>query len=399
MGASLIGSWISTVAIGWLTYRLTNSELLLGVVGFAGQIPFFMLIPFSGVIVDCTDKRRLLVGAQAGSMILSLILAVLALSDALDIWGIVIVSALRGVINSLDMPARHALVIQLVEDREDVPNAIALNSAMFNASRLLGPAIGGVLLAASSEGTCFLVDAVSYLPAIMALWLLKLKGDAVPRGRVRLLQELGTGLRYVAAHTIIFRLLLCVALSSIFGSSYMALLPVFAKKVFQGGPELLGLLMAFSGLGALLGALHLAGRGVLAGIGRAIFVAAVWSGCGMLGLAVVPLAWGAFCAMFCIGAAMITFLAASNTVLQTLVEDDKRGRVMSLYGLCMVGMMPFGSLLGGVAAHLMSAQIAVGICGVVCLAVACLFAPMLCSIDRDPLISGGEISDIPEDPR
>jgi len=388
MGISLLGSWISSVAMSWLTYRLTNSELFLGVVAFAGQIPLFFLAPLSGVVVDRVDKRLALVVVQGMSMLLALISAGLAWGGLLDIWEIIALCAIRGVVNSLDMPTRHALVVELVGAKGELPNMIALNSAMFNASRLIGPAVGGMLLAASHEWVCFMADAVSYLPAIVMLCLLRLPKMEKQRLRPPFFTDFLSGVRYVVSHPFVMRLLVFVAFGTLLGSSYSALLPVFAKKVYGGGPVLLGFLMASSGFGALLGAVYLAGRAGAAGIGRVIARASLLFGLGMVGLSFSPWVWSAAFLLFCMGAAMIAFATASNTVLQILIEDAMRGRVMSLYAVCFVGMMPFGSLLGGALAHHFGVHATVALCGLGCLGVAAYFRPLLGRIDQNPLISG-----------
>ena len=269
---SLIGTWMTRIATSWLVYRLTGSALLLGLVGFAGQIPTFLLAPFAGVLVDRWDRHRLLVVTQVLAMLQSAALAALTLAGVINIWHVLALSLFQGLINAFDMPARQAFVVEMVEKREDLPNAIALNSSMVNAARLLGPSIGGVIIAAVGEGWCFPIDAVSYLAVIASLLLMRIA--AAPAGEARgdpgCSRSCATGGRYVAGSPPIRSILLLLALVSLVGMPYTVLMPVFASKILHGGPHTLGFLMAATGVGALLGALFLASRRSVLGLGRVV---------------------------------------------------------------------------------------------------------------------------------
>lgn len=349
-GLSLIGTWLTQVATSWLVYRLTGSAWLLGVVGFASQIPTFVLSPFAGVWVDRWNKHRLLLATQIAAAVQSGLLAVLALSGAITMTQVVILSVLQGLINAFDMPARQSFLIEMIETREDLPNAIALNSSMFTAARLIGPSIAGLLIAGFGEGWCFLIDSLSYLAVITSLLLMKVRPFVARGGRGRLTAELIEGFRYVNGSIPIRSLLALIALVCLTGMPYTVLLPVVASKVLHGGPHTLGFLMAASGLGALVGALGLAARRGVLGLGRLIPAGAFAFGLGLTAFALSRWLWLSLILMFCCGLAMMVRMAASNTILQTIVDEDKRGRVMSFYNMAFFGTLPLGSLLAGALA-------------------------------------------------
>ncbi|HEX3556641.1 MAG TPA: MFS transporter [Thermoanaerobaculia bacterium] len=375
---SLVGTWMTRIATSWLVYRLTRSALLLGLVGFAGQIPSFLLAPFAGVLVDRWNRHRLLIATQILAMLQSAALAVLALTGVINIWHVLGLSLFQGVINAFDMPARQAFVVEMVEDRADLSNAIALNSSMVNAARLLGPSIGGVLIAAVGEGWCFFWDAVSYLAVIASLILMRL----APRPRrtaakSKVLPELRAGLSYVAGSPPIRSILLLLALVSLVGMPYTVLMPVFASTILHGGPHTLGFLMAATGVGALLGAVFLARRRSVLGLGKVIPFMAALFGAGLLGFSLSRHLWLSLALLLVTGLGFMVHMAASNTLLQTLVEDDKRGRVMSLYTMAIMGMTPFGSLLAGVLANRIGAPHTLLLGGLGCIAAALWFAHLL----------------------
>ena len=346
-GISLVGTWITRLATSWLVYRLTGSALLLGVVGFTGQLPTFLLAPFAGVIVDRINRHRLLVVTQVLSLLQSAALAALALSNTISVGAILGLAALQGMINAFDTPARQSFVIDMIEAREDLSNAIALNSTLVNGARLLGPSIAGILIVAFGEGWCFAIDAVSYLAVIASLLMMRLPKRVIKSSGKHALVELREGWAYVASHRQIRALLLLLAFVSLTGIPYIALMPIFASRVLGGGPHALGILMGASGLGAVMGALWLASRTTVVGLGRALVSAGGIFGLGLIGFSQSRWMWLSVPMLVIAGGGMMVQMAASNTLLQTIVDDDKRGRVMSFYTMAFFGMTPFGSLLGG----------------------------------------------------
>jgi MFS family permease len=375
---SLVGSWMTRIATSWLVYRLTGSALLLGLVGFAGQIPSFLLAPLAGVLIDRWDRHRLLVVTQVLAMFQSAALAGLALAGVINIWHVLGLSLFQGLINAFDMPARQAFVVEMVERREDLPNAIALNSSMVNAARLLGPSIGGVIIAAVGEGWCFALDAVSYLAVIASLLLMRLaaRRRPAPKG-AKVLPELRAGWSYVAGSVPIRSILLLLALVSLVGMPYTVLMPIFASTVLHGGPHTLGFLMAATGVGALLGAVFLASRRSVLGLGRVVPLMSGLFGAGLIGFSLSRSLWLSLALLLVTGIGFMVQMAASNTLLQTLVEDDKRGRVMSFYTMAIMGVTPFGSLLAGALAHRIGAPQTLLFGGVGCIAAALWFASLL----------------------
>ncbi|HEY4588399.1 MAG TPA: MFS transporter [Thermoanaerobaculia bacterium] len=375
---SLIGTWMTRIAASWLVYRLTGSALLLGLVGFAGQIPSFLLAPFAGVLVDRWNRHRLLVITQVLAMLQSAGLAVLTLAGIINIWHVLALSLFQGVINAFDMPGRQAFVIEMVERREDLPNAIALNSSMVNAARLVGPSIGGVIIAAVGEGWCFALDAVSYLAVIASLLLMRL-GPETRRVRKesKVLHELREGWRYVAGSAPIRSILLLLALVSLVGMPYTVLMPVFASTVLHGGPHTLGFMMAAVGVGALSGAVFLANRRTVLGLGKIIPMMSALFGAGLIGFSLSRVLALSLVLLLFTGIGFMVQMAASNTLLQTLVEDDKRGRVMSFYTMAIMGVTPFGSLLAGGLAHRVGAPSTLLFGGIGCILAALWFWSLL----------------------
>ena len=347
---SLVGTWMAQIAMSWLVYRLTGSKLLLGVVAFTTMIPSFVLGPITGVMVDRWNLRRTIITTQTCAMLQAGALAALTLTGVINTTHILILAAVLGIINAVDMPARQSFVVQMIERREDLGNAIALNSSMFNAARLLGPATGGILIAAVGEGYCFLINSLSFVAVIAALLAMRMEPKPRPPAKP-VWPELVEGFRYVRGSVPIRSVLIMMSLVSIAGVPYMVLMPVFVSDILHGGPRALGFLSAASGAGALAGALTLAARRTVLGLERAPVAAAAGFGCALIlfslshwfpvSLAILPFA----------GFAMITQMAASNTLLQTFVDDSKRGRVMALYGMAFQGVMPIGSLLAGTLAE------------------------------------------------
>jgi MFS family permease len=371
---SLIGTWMTRVATSWLVYRLTHSAFLLGVASFAGQIPLFFLAPLAGVWVDRWDRHRTLVATQALSMVQSFALAALALTGVITVWEIILLMLFQGVINAIDMPARQAFVIQMVDDRTDLPNAIALNSSMVNAARLIGPAVAGVLIAAVGEGYCFLADGVSYMAVIASLLAMHVRRPVTQRTRKRVLQDLAEGWRYVSHSPPIRSILLLLAAISLLGMPYTVLMPIFAGRTLHGGAHTLGLLMSCIGLGALAGAVALAARRTVLGLGKVIPISAAIFGGALVAFGFSRVLWISMTLLLVAGFGMMRHMAASNTILQTIVEEEKRGRVMAFYAMAFVGMSPFGSLIAGAAADRIGAPLTVSISGALCIVGAGLFA-------------------------
>ena len=372
---SLVGTWITRVATSWLVYRLTGSELLLGVAGFAGQIPTLIITPFAGVLVDRHDRRRILLWTQVGSLLQSALLAILTFTDIITVRQIIWLQVVQGIINSFDTPARQAFVSEMVEDRRDLPNAIALNSSMVNGTRIIGPSIGGLLIAAFGEGWCFAIDAISYIAVIGSIVAMRVP----PRARheaaeMHLLDELHHGWKYVLHSVPIRSALLLVAIISTAGTPYTVLMPAIAAQVLHGGPNTLGLLMTATGVGALSGALYLAQRETVLGLGRIIMWASAVFGVGLVIFSVTTSLWPALLVLAIAGCGFMIHLAATNTILQTIVEERLRGRVMSFYTMAFFGTVPIGSLLGGVIADRYGAMTTVLVSGIICLAGSAWFA-------------------------
>lgn len=381
-GLSLIGTWMTRVATSWLIYRLTGSAWLLGVLMFSGQIPTFLLAPFAGVLVDRWNRHRVLVVTQVLAMVQSGLLAVLSLTGVITVEHVVILSVLQGLINAFDMPSRQALVVYMVDDRSDLPNAIALNSSMVNAARLIGPSIAGLLIGWAGEGMCFLVDSVSYVAVIASLLAMRL---TLPQSRPRsehVLRELADGFRYATGFAPIRALLVLLALVSMSAMPYATLMPIIASRVLGGGAHTLGFLMAASGFGAVVGALYLASRHSVLGLGRLIPIAVATLGLGLIGLSMSRLLWLSLALMPLLGAGMMVEIAASNTLLQTIVEEEKRGRVMSFFTMAFVGSAPLGSLLAGALAERYGAPAALAAGGVVCIVAAGVFCARLPALRR-----------------
>jgi MFS family permease len=379
---SLVGTWMTRVATGWLVYRLTGSALLLGTVSFAGQIPSFLLAPFAGVWVDRLDRRQVLIWTQTLSMVQSLTLAALTLSGHITIPWLLVLSVMQGCVNAFDMPGRQSFMVLMVDDKRDLQNAIAINSSMVNAARLIGPSLAGMLIAVSSEGWCFLIDGVSYIAVIISLLMMRVHAPIVQRKATSMLTELAAGWTYVSGFLPIRTILMLFALVSLMGMPFVVLMPIFAKVVLHGGPHTLGFLMGSMGLGALLSALSLAARRNVRGLVRIIPVAAGVFGLGLVGLGLSHWFWFSMFTVFIAGMGMMQGMAASNTVIQTIVTDDKRGRVMSYYTMAFMGMAPFGSLLAGTMAHNFGAPMTVLTNGIVVLLGAAWFATRLPAVRR-----------------
>ena len=391
---SLIGAWMTRVATAWLVYRLTKSAVLLGTVSFAGQIPTFLLAPLAGVLVDRWNRRTVLVWTQALAMVQSLALAFLTLTHRITIAEILVLSSFQGCINAFDMPGRQSFMLEMVsgeerpsrEDhsgREDLSNAIAINSSMVNLARLVGPSLAGMLIAVTSEGWCFFIDGVSYIAVIASLLMMRLgapNAAAIQRARSSLLSQLKEGWDYVRGFAPIRTILLLFALVSLMGIPFVVLMPIFAAQVLGGGPHTLGFLMGAMGVGSLGSAFSLVLRKSVRGLLKMIPIAAAVFGLGLILFGLSHLVWLSMLLLLLVGFGMMQGLTASNTIIQTIVPEDKRGRVMSYYTIAFVGMSPFGSLLAGVLAHAIGAPNTVIISGVCCILGAAWFATRMRSI-------------------
>lgn len=396
-GISLIGTWLTRVATSWLVYRLTKSVLLLGVVGFAGQIPIFLLAPFAGVLVDRWNRHRILVITQILAMVQSFLLAILALTGVITVWHIIILNVFQGLINAFDMPARQSFVVEMVEDKKDLANAIALNSSMVNAARLLGPAVAGVLIAAVGEGICFLIDGISYLAVIASLLAMTITARKAEKSGPYVLHGLREGFVYTFGFAPIRAILLFLALVSLMGMPYTVLMPVIAKDVLHGEAHTLGFLTAATGMGALTGAVYLASRKSILGLGKIIALAGSGFGLALVAFSLSRLLWLSLLLMLLSGFGMMVQMASSNVVLQTIVDDDKRGRVMSFYAMAFLGMAPFGSLFAGGLASRIGAPTTIMIGGVSCILGAIIFArklPVLREMVRPIYVRMGIIPEV-----
>ncbi len=442
-GISLIGTWMTRVATSWLVYETTGKDWLLGIVSFAGQAPILLLAPVVGVLVERIDRLRVLVYTQVFAMFQSLALAALALGHWIEIWQIIVLAVFQGVINAIDTPARQAFLVEIVDDRRDLSNAIALNSSMFNGARLVGPAIAGVLYAQVGAGICFLIDGLSYLAVIAALLAMRVKPRHVEFREVQIWHDLKEGIAYVYRLTALRALFLLLGLVSIVGVPYMTLMPVFAKHFSEGrglspflesaaqienakkgtvplaedvtstgadttsitkpskpetpqlssaGARIYGFLLAASGSGALCGALFLATRNSVIGLGRVIAFNSTTFGLSVIGFAFSPWLWLSMLLSFTAGFGLMAHLAASNTIVQTVVDDDKRARVMGFYTTTVLGMTPLGSLLASGLVVLFGAAYTVAIGGVLSLAGALYFIwwlPVLRAAARPMLEKAG----------
>jgi MFS family permease len=376
-GISLVGTWLTRVATSWLVYRLTNSAAVLGILGFAGQIPAFLLAPFAGVLVDRWDRHRLLVVTQTLSMVQSFSLAVLALTHLIQVWQIIALSIFQGFINAFDMPGRQAFVVEMVENREDLANAIALNSSMFNGARLVGPSVAGVLIASVGEGMCFLLDGFSYVAVIGSLLAMHTKRREILSKGGTMLRGLADGFHFAFGFAPVRAVLLLIALTGLMGVPYVVLMPIFASEVLHGNSHTFGFLMAAAGVGALAGALFLASRKSVRGLGRIIPSMAAAFGVGLILFSLSRTLWLSLALLFVVGLGMMVETASSNTILQTIVDDDKRGRVMSFYTTAFLGMTPFGSLLAGQMASRIGAPLTIMLDGIFIVMGAALFARKL----------------------
>ncbi len=404
-GISVIGTWMMRLATSWLVYRLTHSALLLGTVSFAGQIVTFALGPVAGVWVERLERRKLLVWTQAAASLQAFVLAALTLAHAITVGEIIALSVILGVINAFDMPGRQSFLVQMVEDRNDLSNAIAINSSMTSAARLVGPALAGLLVAAVGEGWCFLLNGVSFFAVIASLLLMQIKPLKSRRNRAGMAEQMREGWDYVSTFRPIRTILLLVALISLMGYPYMVLLPVFASQVLHGGAATLGWLTGASGIGALISALSLAVRKSVVGLTRMVQIASAMLGGGLILFGLSHTLWLSLVLMMVVGFGLMQFAAVCNTIIQSLVTEDKRARVMSYYTMAFFGAVPFGSLLAGILAHRIGAPHTVILTGAFCVAGALWFTlelPKISAIMRPiyqqmSLVPVGDLDLIPDE--
>jgi MFS family permease len=371
---SLIGTWMQQIALSWLVYRLTHSVFLLGMVGFVSQFPTFLFAPFAGVLSDRWNRHHILIFTQSMSMLLAITLAVLVLTEVIAVWHILLLTLFLGCVNALDIPTRQSFVIYMIDKREDLGNAIALNSAMFNGARFLGPSVAGLLIAAVGEGICFLLNGLSYLAVIAALLAMKLSPVHSESMKANMLHDFKEGLAYTFGSQPIRSILLLLALTSFMGVPYAVLMPAFARDILHGGPHTLGFLMSATGAGALLGAAYLASRRSISGLGKIIPITAGIFGMGLIGFSLSRILWFSLLLMFIAGFGIMVQVASSNTLLQTIVDDNMRGRVMSFFAVSFMGMAPFGSLLAGSLAGMMGVANTLMMGGICCVIGATVYA-------------------------
>ncbi len=378
----MIGTWMTLVATNWVVYQLTNSALLLGVVGFASQIPTFFLAPFAGVVVDRWNRRRILVITQILAMLQSLALAFLALTGSINIWYIIFLCMFQGFINALSMPTLQAFVKEIIEKEEDLGNAIALNSSLISSSRLIGPAIGGVLIATVGSGVCFLIDGISYIAVLAALLSMKIAPSKRAVETTSPWQRLKEGFTYAFGFPPIRSILLMMSLLGFMGLPYTVLAPIFATKILHGGPQTLGFLMTASAMGAFIASVYLSYRQSVVGLEYVIAVAPRILGIGFIIFSLSRSLGFSLLFMVIIGFAVVLQIAACSTFIQTIVEDDKRGRIMSFYSMAFMGMVPFGSLLSGWIASQIGAPNTLIINGIFCILGSFVFAKQLPLLTR-----------------
>ena len=394
---SLVGTWMQTVAQSWLVYRITGSTLLLGTVGFASQIPVFLIAPIGGTVADRSNRHRVVIATQTASMALAFVLAVLTLTHRIQVWQIMVLAAALGTVNAFDIPARQAFLMDMV-GREDLMNAIALNSSMFNGARIIGPAVAGIVVAWVGEGWCFFANAVSYIAVIAGLLMMKITHPVNLANEGSPIEHILEGFRFVARAAPLRSLLLLLGLVSLVGMPYSVLMPVFASQILHGGAKELGWLMGATGVGALLGALSLAARVGLRGLGKVIAMCAGGFGVSLIAFAASQMFWLSLILLLPVGFTMMVQMASTNTLLQSMVPDQMRGRVVALYTMMFMGVAPFGAFFAGALAHRIGAPWTVAIGGAACIAGAARFGTILPAFRaqaREMVLAQGLAGDAP----
>jgi MFS family permease len=378
---SLTGTWMQNVALAWLVYRMTGSSLMLGTVGFASNIPVFLLAPIGGAVADRHNRHRIIVATQTAAMLLAFVLAGLTLAGRVQVWHVVTLAVLLGSVNAFDIPARQSFFVEMV-GKEDLLNAIALNSSIFNAARVAGPAVAGVLVASIGEGWCFLVNAVSYLAVIAGLLSMRLQPSGQPRARGSALAELLEGARFVRGAPPVRDLLIMLGVVSLLGTPYSVLMPIFADGIFHSGPRGLGLLMGATGIGAILGALNVAARTGVKGLAAINGRACAGFGVCLALFALSHWFWLSLVFLIPVGFSLMTQMACTNTLIQTMVPDHLRGRVMALYSVMFMGMVPFGAFLAGALAEKIGAPATVAIGALSCVGAGVVYEVRLPAFRR-----------------
>lgn len=376
---SLIGTWMQTVAQSWLVYRMTNSALLLGAVGFSSQIPVFIMAPIGGIVADRFQRKRVVIATQVASMVLAAILAALTLTHRIQVWQVMVLAALLGVVNAFDIPARQSFLIEMV-GREDLMNAIALNSSMFNGARIIGPAVAGILVASIGEGWCFFANAVSYIAVIVGLLMMRIKHATKLATTGSPWENIREGFAFALGKGPFRLILLLLGLVSFMGMPYAVLMPVFADQILHGGARGLGILMGATGVGALLGAASLAARVGVKGLGKLIGFCAGGFGLSLIFFAFSRSFWLSTMLLLPVGFFVMVQMASSNTLIQTMVPDKLRGRIIAVYSMMFMGMAPFGALSAGAVAHRLGAPWTVALGGVACICGSVVFLMLLPSI-------------------
>lgn len=378
-GASLIGTWMQSVAFSWLVYEMTGSAFLLGVVGFASQIPSLLLSPIGGAYADRLDRRKLLIATQSLAMLQAFALAALVLTDVVRIWHVIALTAFSGLIFGFDAPTRQSFVVEMTETKDDLANAIALNSSLFNGARLIGPSIGGLIIAAAGTGMCFLLNGISFIAVIASLLAMRIAPRKKPDEIRPIWSGIAEGFTYAAGFKPIANILLLIALFALVGMPYAVLLPIFAGPILHSGATGLGILMASAGLGAFCGAISLARRRTVVGLERRMAIAGCAFGAGLIAFSLSHTLWLSSAILVICGFGMMNVMVSGNTIIQTIVDEDKRGRVMSLFTMAFMGPAPFGSLLAGALAQHIGPPITVALGGSLCIVGAILFATELSS--------------------
>lgn len=372
---SLTGTWIQQMAMIWLVYNLTKSPVLMGLITFVSFIPTFVVSPFAGVLIDRVNQYYLLILLQTIFMIQAFALAILTILGQIHVWHLLVLGALTGITYAIDMPLRQAFVVQLIEDNNDLGNAISLNSFSFNLARLIGPAIAGILIASFGEGFCFLINAISYLAVIFALFAMRINLKPVEvENELKVFKEMKEGFQYSFNSAPIRNIIIFLAVASFIGMTLPVLLPIFAKEILHGGAHTLGFLMSTSGIGAFFGALCLAGKKTVSDLEKWIFIASLFFGFSLIGLAFTNEMRLALVLAFFIGVEIIIVLSACNTLVQNFVHDAKRGRVMSIYTMAFVGTSPIGSLFGGIIANKVGVPYTFALCGLIIVVASLIFS-------------------------
>ena len=373
---SLIGTWMQTVAESWLVYRLTHSALLLGAVGFASQFPVFLVAPLGGIVADRYNRHRVVIATQVASMVFDSALAVLTLANVVTVRQIFVLAILMGIVNAFDIPARQSFLVDMV-GRGNLMNAIALNSSMFNGARIVGPAIAGILVAKIGEGWCFAVNGVSYLAVIAGLLMMRVERPMALAKEGSPLTHIVEGFNFVRQTAPIRAILMLLGLVSLVAMPYVVLMPVFADKVLHGGARGLGILMGATGVGALFGALTLATRKGVRGLGRWVAFSCAGFGLSLLAFSFSRHFWLSAAILLPVGFCMMLQMSSSNTLIQAMVPDHLRGRVMALYSMMFMGMAPFGALFGGAIADRLGAPLTITLGSVACMGGAAWFGVRL----------------------